>query len=160
MDRPAGQYGLHFFRTAGSQRWYFGVDNVAEGGSDAGSNFSIHRYSDAAASLGTALSINRATGLTTLSSLTVSGLLTTAATTTTTAGLRLPHGTAPTSPVNGDAWTTTAGMYVRINGVTVGPLASSAGGAAWGTITGTISSQTDLNSALEEKVLCQVMDIW
>jgi hypothetical protein len=36
--------------------------------------------------------------------------------------LRLPHGSAPSSPVNGDMWTTTAGLYVRINGVTVGPL--------------------------------------
>ena len=37
-------------------------------------------------------------------------------------GFRIPHGTAPSSPVNGDLWTTTAGLYVRINGVTVGPL--------------------------------------
>lgn len=36
--------------------------------------------------------------------------------------LRIPHGTAPTSPTNGDMWTTTAGLYVRINGGTVGPL--------------------------------------
>lgn len=38
------------------------------------------------------------------------------------APLRIPHGVAPTSPVNGDAWTTTAGLFVRINGATVGPL--------------------------------------
>lgn len=42
--------------------------------------------------------------------------------TTAAASLRVPHGTAPSSPVNGDMWTTTAGLYVRINGVTVGPL--------------------------------------
>ena len=53
---------------------------------------------------------------------TFSGLVTTPATGTSSAGLRLPHGTAPTTPVNGDMWTTTAGLYVRINGVTVGPL--------------------------------------
>ena len=46
----------------------------------------------------------------------------TATSTTTKAGLRIPHGAAPTSPVNGDIWTTTAGLFVRINGVTVGPL--------------------------------------
>jgi hypothetical protein len=45
----------------------------------------------------------------------------TAASTTTTTGLNVPHGSAPTSPVNGDLWTTTAGMYARINGGTVGP---------------------------------------
>ncbi|KKL70600.1 hypothetical protein LCGC14_2103250, partial [marine sediment metagenome] len=44
------------------------------------------------------------------------------AATTAKASLRAPHGSAPTSPVNGDMWTTTAGLYVRINGGTVGPL--------------------------------------
>jgi hypothetical protein len=38
------------------------------------------------------------------------------------APLNIPHGTAPTSPNNGDIWTTTAGLFVRINGTTVGPL--------------------------------------
>ncbi len=38
------------------------------------------------------------------------------------AGVNLPHGSAPSAPVNGDLWTTTAGLFVRINGVTVGPL--------------------------------------
>ena len=49
-------------------------------------------------------------------------LVTTVASSTSRAGLRLPHGSAPTSPVNGDMWTTTAGVFVRINGVTIGPL--------------------------------------
>lgn len=44
------------------------------------------------------------------------------ASTTSAASLRLPHGSAPTSPVDGDMWTTTAGLFVRINGATVGPL--------------------------------------
>lgn len=34
------------------------------------------------------------------------------------ASLRVPHGTAPSSPTNGDIWTTSSGMFVRINGVT------------------------------------------
>ncbi len=42
--------------------------------------------------------------------------------TPTIASLNIPHGSAPSSPVNGDIWTTTAGLYVRINGGTVGPL--------------------------------------
>lgn len=40
------------------------------------------------------------------------------ASTTARASLCVPHGTAPTSPVNGDIWTDASGMYVRINGVT------------------------------------------
>lgn len=78
------------------------------------------------------------------------GLLYVSPSTTTNAGFRLGHGSAPASPVNGDVWTTTAGMYVRINGVTVGPLAA-AGSATWGAITGTLSSQTDLQAALDAK---------
>jgi len=54
----------------------------------------------------------------------------TPASTTTAAGLRVPPGTAPTSPVNGDVWTTTAGIYVQINGATVGPLSAGGGGGA------------------------------
>lgn len=34
------------------------------------------------------------------------------------ASMRLPHGAAPTTPVNGDMWTTSSGLFVRINGVT------------------------------------------
>lgn len=43
---------------------------------------------------------------------------------------RFPHGSAPNSPQNGDVWTTTTGMYVRINGTTVGPLGASGGGVS------------------------------
>lgn len=73
----------------------------------------------------------------------------TAASTTAAASLRVPHGAAPTTPINGDMWTTTAGLYAQINGTTVGPFGTGGGGGAtWGSITGTLSSQTDLNSAL------------
>lgn len=44
------------------------------------------------------------------------------AATTAIPSIRLPHGTAPSSPTNGDIWTTTAGIFVRINGATIGPL--------------------------------------
>ncbi|MBX7249345.1 MAG: hypothetical protein K1X35_09935 [Caulobacteraceae bacterium] len=41
------------------------------------------------------------------------------------ASLRLPHGSAPTTNLgNGDLWTTDQGLYVQINGATVGPLAA------------------------------------
>lgn len=45
-----------------------------------------------------------------------------AAATASIPSVRLPHGTAPSSPTDGDMWTTTAGLFVRINGATVGPL--------------------------------------
>lgn len=56
--------------------------------------------------------------------------ITTLATSTSAAGLNLPHGTAPTSPVDGDLWTTTTGLFTRINGSTVGPLGASAPGGS------------------------------
>ncbi len=58
----------------------------------------------------------------------------TAASATGAAGLNLPHGTAPSSPINGDLWTTTAGLFGRINGSTV------AYGAGGGTIGGSIAN--------------------
>ena len=39
--------------------------------------------------------------------------------------LILPHGTAHSSPTNGEIWTTTSGLYARINGSTVGPFLAS-----------------------------------
>ena len=44
------------------------------------------------------------------------------------APLRIPHGTAPSSPADGEIWTTTAGLFARINGVTVGPFGAGGGG--------------------------------
>jgi hypothetical protein len=39
-------------------------------------------------------------------------------------------GAAPTSPADGDFWCTTAGLFIRAGGVTIGPFASSVGGLA------------------------------
>lgn len=49
---------------------------------------------------------------------TLTGPLATAASTASAAGLNIPHGTAPTTPADGDVWTTTAGMFFRVNGTT------------------------------------------
>lgn len=59
------------------------------------------------------------------------------ASTTSVSSLNVPHGSAPSSPVNGDVWTTTLGMYARINGSTVGPFGSAGSGnvTAAGTLT-------------------------
>lgn len=46
------------------------------------------------------------------------------------ASFRIPQGTAPSSPINGDIWTTSAGIFVRIDGSTVGPLGTGGGGGA------------------------------
>ena len=45
------------------------------------------------------------------------------------AGLNLPPGATPSSPNNGDMWTTSAGLFVQINGSTVGPVGTGGGGS-------------------------------
>jgi hypothetical protein len=50
------------------------------------------------------------------------------ASTTGTAGMNCGVGATPTSPVNGDIWCTSVGMFVQINGSTVGPLGSGGAG--------------------------------
>jgi hypothetical protein len=62
-----------------------------------------------------------------LAGATFTGLVSTPASTTGTAGLRVPHGSAPTTPTNGDVWSTTVGLYARINGATVGPFGAGGG---------------------------------
>lgn len=79
----------------------------------------------------------------------VGAKLTTTASAIGAAGFNLPAGTAPSSPADGDVWTTTAGMYVRINGATVGPLAASGAatsvtGANAETITNAVNGQWKL----------------
>ena len=46
------------------------------------------------------------------------GKVNTVAATTASAGLNVPHGVAPTTPVNGDIWSTASGLFSRINGST------------------------------------------
>lgn len=50
------------------------------------------------------------------------GRIVTAPSTAPRAGFNIPSGVAPSSPVNGDLWMTSAGLFVQASGVTVGPL--------------------------------------
>ena len=62
IDGDAGQNRLISYRTGAVQRFGLYVNNTAESGSNAGSNFAIRAYNDAGALLSTPLFINRATG--------------------------------------------------------------------------------------------------
>ena len=53
-----------------------------------------------------------------LAGATFTGKVNTVLASTTAAGLNVPHGAAPTSPVNGDIWSTTSGLFARINNST------------------------------------------
>jgi len=72
---PATQRALNW-TSAGVARWFLQNDGTAEGGSNAGSNFVLSRFSDTGTFLGNAVTVTRASGLTTLSSLAVTGAIT------------------------------------------------------------------------------------
>ena len=119
--------GSHFFRTGTSTVYQLEVLHTASAdrrviitGSNGGNptistsagNLAITPAVVITAASGTAIGVATA-------STTALGL---PAGTTGVSSINLPHGSAPTSPVNGDMWTTTAGLFVRINGATIGPL--------------------------------------
>jgi hypothetical protein len=64
---------------------------------------------------GDILRLNDVAGDTTFTFVDALGKVNTVAATTASAGLNVAHGVAPTSPVNGDIWTTTGGVFARIN---------------------------------------------
>lgn len=72
------------------------------------------------------------------------GKLTTATPTTVSAPLNIPQGAAPTSPSNGDLWTTSAGMFGFFNGATIGPFIASGGSAVTSVFgrSGAVTAQT------------------
>lgn len=99
------------------------------GGSVAGADKQVQYNNAGAFGAEAGFEYDAATNTLTVSNITTAGLALTAASATGGAGFRLPHGAAPTAPVDGDVWTTSAGgMYARINGVTVGPLGAGGGG--------------------------------
>lgn len=63
--------------------------------------------------------------------------ITTKASATGGAGLNLPPGVAPTSPVNGDMWATSSGVFAQVAGATVGPFGTGGGGS--GTVTSVVA---------------------
>lgn len=102
-----------------------------------------------------------------LTNLTATGLVLTAASGAGSAGFRLPHGAAPSAPVDGDVWTTSAGLYARINGANVGPYATAAGSLTnpmsavgdlilGGTVTGGVAAPARLAAGSNGQVLTVV----
>jgi Protein of unknown function (DUF2793) len=65
-----------------------------------------------------------------------------------------PQPAEPAAPVNGQLWyNSTSGKFrARQNGTSVDMIGGGAGGSAWGAITGTLSAQSDLQTALNAKL--------
>lgn len=75
---------------------------------------------------------------------TFSGQISLPASSTISAGMNLGQGVAPTSPANGDVWMQSSGLFVRANGVTIGPLGT--GGSNTVTIGGTSATSFGLTN--------------
>ncbi|GJD63321.1 DUF2793 domain-containing protein [Methylobacterium frigidaeris] len=73
LSGAAGAFRTTRVLTGSAFRWDYGVDGTAESGSNAGSNFFINTFSDDGTYRATPFVINRNTGSTTVSALTVSG---------------------------------------------------------------------------------------
>lgn len=141
--------GASTMTTITDKRQAFGAPSPS--GSVAGSDKQIQYNNGGAFGAEAGFEYDEASNTATIPNCTFTGLALTAASATSGAGLRLPHGVAPTAPTNGDVWTTTTGMFARINGANVGPFAPAGGSVAWGSLTGTLSDQTDLQAALDLK---------
>jgi hypothetical protein len=73
MDGDAGQSKIITYRTSGLQRFGLYCNNIAESGSNAGSDFAIRAYSDLGVLLSTPLYIKRSTGNVLINTTTDSG---------------------------------------------------------------------------------------
>ena len=79
------------------------------------------------------------------------------ASSTSVSSMRILPGTAPSSPVEGDMWSTTSGLFYEDNSGTVGPLTGT-GAAAAGTLTGTtLAANVVTTSITSVGILTQVI---
>ena len=110
------------FTTGNSDRWYLGTDGTAESGSNAGSNFYLKSFDDSGATIGTPLTVNRATG-----NITFTGTLTgNGSGLTTLNASNLSSGTVNTARLgSGTADSTT---YLRGDGTWATPVGGSGAG--------------------------------
>ncbi len=61
----------------------------------------------------------------------MTGRILASASTTARASINIPQGAAPTSPGDGDCWTTSSGFFCRISGSTIGPFGTGSGGMVY-----------------------------
>jgi hypothetical protein len=92
-----------------------GTINLASGATLSGSTKTVNIGTSGVAGSTTAVNIGSSVAGAT-SSITLNGVAIASASTTSRPSLRIPHGSAPTTPTNGDLWTETTGIFVRING--------------------------------------------
>jgi hypothetical protein len=100
-----------------SLRWASGASDTGESGSNVGSDYRICSYTDAGAFSTCPLLIQRSSGTTFVQNLSSSGSVA-------ANKVNLTPDVTPTSPNNGDVWSTANGVYSQTAGLIVGPFAT------------------------------------
>jgi hypothetical protein len=121
VDADAGQSATLRLATGTSRRWDLLKSADAEAGSNAGSDFQLVRYSDTNSYLSVPLAVSRATGLTTIAQLALSGGL------TVTAAIRPGQFTIATRP----SATANPGGEIDVTDTPGGPQRQRSNGTAW-----------------------------
>lgn len=135
----AAQNSIPFYSTSGSSNVLSGLTQVNNSVLSRNGSGTVAEVSTLPSGLtipSATLSSPTLSGTISISAATYTGKQTYAAGVTGAASVNIPPGVAPTSPVNGDEWSTTAGKFVRANGATQGPLIASLVGSGGVTIAG------------------------
>lgn len=116
VDGDAGQNRIITFRTGGLQRFGIYVNNTAESGANAGSNWNLRRYSDAGTILGTPIAVTRSNGLTTISeNLDLSGSQLRNFSASQNSGGALAVTSANTATFNGSVYNVTGAVTISVD---------------------------------------------
>ena len=146
----AAQFSLAYYASAGSTNAVAGLAPVANTVPSYGPSGILSLSTTLPGSLtipSPAISNPTISGTANVSTISMTGKITTAASVVGGANFSLLPGTAPSAPVNGDMWMTTAGVQARVNGVTTPPFIgltnlSATGVLGYNNTTGVISCAT------------------
>jgi hypothetical protein len=133
LSTAAGTYRAFGYKTAGVDRWLFQVDDTAESGSNAGSNFRLSARNDDGSFNKTVVYASRSTGQIAFNTTTIHGT----ATATLPASLGLRDTTDPATTTGGVFIYSKGGLaYVKQGDGTVFQLAAGGGGGAVSSVNG------------------------
>lgn len=123
-----------YARTFGSAATGTNANTFSFSDSQSGAYFIKYFQSSGNIRIGDATGADGSTKVQIVGTSSFSDKVTISASTTARASMNIPHGTAPTTPADGDIWTTTGSVFARVNGSTI-DLGSGGGGGMSGSLT-------------------------
>lgn len=140
LDNSIDGNGLYFVSRASAAGAITSQVSISAGGGANVGVFKIQGIAGAGSEVPWLL-LDATNGLVMQNSIKITGV----AATTSVASFNAPHGTAPTSPVNGDFWSTTTAFFGRVNGTTV-QFATGGGGGISGLTAGRVPYASSASS--------------